>query len=424
MQRFFRHSHPFHLLLYLEWILLGIAAIAVFSHILPPPPDPHRPFPPQGFAAPFYLGAILSMVGLGLMGFKLPTGSKLIQGLYTILGLGLSWLAVLWGGHGQNVFPPLLLIVVIRACLMFPWSGRLLVAALAYISFLLMLLMSLLGIRPLGVPLDRPLPRAVRRLSAEALQSLLVSLTLNSVLLFGLVLGFVLLLVGAVLAEYQSRQQLTEANHRLRQYSLLIENQATLQERNRIAREIHDSVGHSLVAQSIQLENVAMLLPQDATKLADHLQKARQLGREALQHVRQSVATLRTDPLRGRSLPEALSTLIQEFQRDRIIQIESEFNITSPVSTEMATALYRITQEALTNILKHSRADRVWLKLSENSTQISLLIKDNGQGFEPTQNTTGFGLQSMRERTKALAGSFYLDSQSGKGCSIQVVIPR
>jgi signal transduction histidine kinase len=148
------------------------------------------------------------------------------------------------------------------------------------------------------------------------------------------------------------------------------------------------------------------------------------LGKEALQHVRQSVATLRTDPLQGQSLPGAIATLIQEFQRNHSIQIDSQFCITSPLSTETATALYRITQEALTNISKHSRANHVGLQFSENTTDISLRIEDNGQGFDPSQNTTGFGLQSMRERTKALAGSFYLNSQPGQGCQIQVVIPR
>ena len=424
--RSLRHNHPFQLLLYLEWILLGIAVLALFSPLLLHPPH-HRPPPPAAFA-PFKWGAMISILGLilglGVMGLKLPTQSRLMQGLYTLLGLGLSWLAVLWGGHGESAFPPLLMIVVIRACLLFPWSGRLLVAGVAYASFLLMLLMGFLGIRPLGIPVGRPLPAIARHIPVESLQGVLFALTLNAALLFGLVLGFVLLLVGAVLAEYRSRQQLTEANQRLRQYALLIEDQATLQERNRIAREIHDSVGHSLVAQSIQLENVAMLLPEQGDQITEHLQNARQLGKEALQHVRQSVATLRTDPLRGQSLGSAIAALTHEFGRNYALQVETQFDIVSALPSELSTALYRITQEALTNISKHSKADRVQLQFHESATEISLLIEDNGQGFDPSQNTTGFGLQSMRERTQALGGSFYLKSQSRQGCQIQVVMPR
>lgn len=423
MSGLFRHRHPFHLLLYLEWVLLGTAVLALFSPGLSPGWMPHRHHGWLLEQRPFYLGALTCLVTLGLMGLRLPMASPWSQGLYTCLGLGLSWGVVLLGGHGQTVFPPLLLIVVIRACILFPWSGRILVAALAYGSFLLMLLMAFLNMRPLGVALGRPLPPILRRIPAETLQGVLLGLTVNAALLFALVLGFVLLLVGAVVAEYHSRQQLLEANQRLRQYALLIENQATLQERNRIAREIHDSVGHSLVAQSIQLENVAMLLPSPPGAMVEHLQKARQLGREALQHVRQSVATLRIDPLRGVSLDRAIALLVQEFQKTQAIAVELQFAIITPLSAEMATALYRITQEALTNISKHSRASQVWLEFREQPTGITLKIEDNGQGFDPRQNTTGFGLQSMRERTQALTGTFHLQSQPGQGCRIQLWLP-
>ncbi|NJL87877.1 MAG: sensor histidine kinase [Leptolyngbyaceae cyanobacterium SM1_1_3] len=426
MQQLVCDRHPFRLLLYLEWILLSIAVLAAFSPLLFSHPPKHfsPPLPQLALAVPLRAAALLSMAGFGLMGLWLPTQSRLSQGLYSAVGLGLSWLAVLLVGHGQSVFPPLLLIVVIRACLLFPWSGRLLVAGLAYASFILMLLLAFLGVRPLGIPLGRSLPALLRRMPSESLQSVLLGLTLNTALLFGLVLGFVLLLVGAVLAESRSRLQLSEANHRLRQYALLIENQATLQERNRIAREIHDSVGHSLVAQSIQLENVDMLLPANSGLLADHLHKARQLGREALQHVRQSVATLRHHPLQGKTLSAAIAALLHEFQQTHAVPIEAEVQLETEPSPEVATAFYRIIQEALTNISKHAQADRVKLSLRDRSGSLTLQIQDNGQGFDPSQNTTGFGLQSMRERTTALGGSFYLQSQPAQGCQIQVVMPR
>ncbi|NER26578.1 MAG: sensor histidine kinase, partial [Symploca sp. SIO1C4] len=328
---------------------------------------------------------------------------------------------------------------------------------------LLMQLMSFLEIRPLGVSLGRPLPRVFRHMPSELLHGIIIHFTLSSALLFGLVLVFVLLLVGAVLSEHKSRQELASANQRLRQYALLIENQATLQERNRIAREIHDSVGHSLAAQSIQLENVAMLLPEEGGKLAHHLHKARQLGKEALKHVRQSVATLRNHPLQGQSLPTALTKLLKEFEATTCIQLDANINLNSSLSAEIATALYRVTQEALTNISKHSNASQVCLQLLESNGErgrggegemgrwedtergrwgdgktrrggdgemgrggdrkVSLLLADNGRGFDPQENTTGFGLEGMRERTEALGGSFYLISQPGQGCKIKVDIP-
>ena len=427
MERFPWQKHPFRLLLYLEWILLGIALLAVLSPLFHKPPPPlhgpgfFRPWPPRGLRFP--VAAAISIGVLGLMGLRLPSRSRLLQVLYTSLGFGLSWLAVLLGGRGPNVFPPLLLVVAIRACLLFPWSGRLLAAGFAQVSFLLMMLMAFQDIRPLGVALGKRFYRILRRLPPDQWQGAIANLTVNSALLFSLVLVFVLLLVSALLAEKESRKALAQANQRLRRYALLIENQATLQERNRIAREIHDSVGHSLTAQSIQLENVAMLLPDDRGKATDHLQKARQLGKEALQHVRQSVATLRQHPLQGKPLSTAVNSLLEEFQRNTQIQVDSQIELVSSLAPETATALYRVVQEALTNISKHSHATQISLSLIERAQILSLILEDNGCGFDPNENTTGFGLQGMRERTEALGGQFLLHSQPGQGCQIQTKIP-
>lgn len=422
-------KHPFRLLLYVEWILLIIALMAIFSALLPhrPPPRyllrpdlaPNLLFP----RASFPIEALLGLAALGLMGLRLPFGSRWLQGFYIAIGFGLSWLVVLVGGRAERVFPALLLIVAIRACVLFPWSGRIAVALLAYASFLSVLFMSWLGIRPLGIPLARPLPLGVRRLPPEELQRILFNLTVNSALLFALVLVFVLLLVGAVLAEHQSREQLTVAHRRLRQYALRIENQATLEERNRIAREIHDSVGHYLTAQSIQLENVALFLAENPQRAANHLQKARQLGKEALENVRHSVATLRNHPLQGRSLAVELDKSIGEFKKTMGIEIESRIQLSSSLSDEVTTALYRVIQEALTNIAKHSQATRAYLSLQQKGARIYLRIKDNGCGFEPLENTTGFGLQGMRERVEALGGIFDAIAAPGEGCHITVEIP-
>ena len=411
-------KHPFRLLLYLEWVLLGIALLAAFAFLLP---HPHHPFHPHSQI--LNLGAILSIATLGIMGLRLPFGSNLVRGVYITLGFTLCWLGVLLGGRGQRIFPALLLIVVIRACLLFSWKGRIFAAFAAFCSGILLDIMSWLRISPLGIPLGRPLPRMLRRLPPEELQSVLFGLTFRSALLFGLVLAFVLLLVGAVLAQHQSREKLVIAHRRLREYALKIENQATLQERNRIAREIHDSVGHYLTAQSIQLENTALFLAEDRDKAASHLQKARDLGKEALQNIRQSVASLRNNPLQGRSLEAILDRLIAEFKLNTGIAIASEIDLASSLPMETTTALYRIVQEALTNIAKHSNATTVSLTVKEEAGKIYLSLQDNGCGFNPTENTTGFGLQSMEERTAALGGNFALISQFGQGCLIKVEIP-
>jgi signal transduction histidine kinase len=416
-------KHPFPLLLYLEWVLLGIALLTA----LPNPFRPRRPrmlrLAEEGLGAPpFPLGIFFCIAIIGLMGLWLPHQKSRIQKiLFTALGFGLCWLTIFWGGLGGNSFPALLLIVVMRACLLFEWNGRFVTALLAFGSFVLRLI---LGIRRF---LDSDIPRPERfphHLTPDQFQTAVFNLTLNSALLFGLVLVFVLLMVGAILTERQSRDRLSVANDRLRRYALLVENQATLQERNRIAREIHDSVGHALTAQSIQLENVAVWLPENVARAEEHLQKARGLGKEALQNVRQSVATLRQAPLQGQSFNDAIQKLVKDFERTTGIQTAIQIQVAQGLPTDIAIALYRIVQEAMTNIAKHSQATQVNLKLNETPQEVELIVEDNGQGFDPTQNTTGFGLQSMRERTEALGGLFYLNSQLGQGCRLHLNIPQ
>ncbi|WP_319423002.1 sensor histidine kinase [Pleurocapsa sp. FMAR1] len=416
----FKHKHPFRLLLYLEWILLGIALITSFSGLISHPHPRHLSgLQPTWFS---FLG-IFCIAILGLMGWKLPRNSQLLKQVHIMCGFVLCWLITLLAISGERILPVLLLIVAIRACLLFSWSGRVCVAIFAYISFLTVQIMSLMRISLWGMSLGRPLPPILRRLPPDELRRVMFGLVFNSALLFAFVLAFVLLLVGALLAEYESRAKLVQANRRLREYALQIENQATLQERNRIAREIHDSVGHYLTAQSIQLENTAVFLTQDPLKAASHLAKARQLGKDALANIRASIATLRNDPIKERSLLTTIEKLILEFQSNTNIAIASEIDLISTLPTEVNTALYRIVQEALTNISKHSQATKVHLSLKETAEKILLSIQDNGCGFNPSDNTTGFGLQGMKERTAALPGKIAIISKYGQGCLIDVEIP-
>lgn len=412
------HKHPFKLFLYLEWVLLGIALLAGFNFVIPHPRHHFISHPVW-----FNLAGIGCIAILGVMGLRLPANRKFLPQVYIAIGFMVSWLAIALIGKGERVFPALLLVVVIRACLLFSWQGRILVAILAYCSFLALQVMALMRISFLGVPLGRPLPPVLRRLPPEALRRVWLSFTFNSALLFAFVLAFVILLVGAVLAEHKSRSELVKAHRRLREYALQIEHQATLQERNRIAREIHDSVGHYLTAQSIQLENTALFLAEDRALAATHLAKARHLGKEALANIRSSVATLRNNQNQERSLLASIQQLIADFKSNTNLEIISEISLVSSLNSEVNISLFRIVQEALTNITKHSQATKVMLHLKETEKQILLSIDDNGRGFDLNNNTTGFGLQGMQERTAILGGKFMITSKYGQGCQIKVKIP-
>ena len=392
-------EHSFRLILYLEWILLGITFLAGMR--------PNR-MAIETVSLTTIVLTNLSLVGLGLMGLRLPMGKIQSKILYTALEFGLLFLPFLLNNR-TGFFPLLGLIVVIRSCLIFQQAGRLIVSGLVFGGFLLTTFLQEPPIRRTPPP--------------EMVSSTILTLKLNAAVTFGLALLFILLLVNALLSERQSRTKLLLANTQLRQYALRIEDQATLQERNRIAREIHDALGHTLTAQRIQLESARLFLPAEAEKAAQFLQEAEQLGSRALQEVRRSISTLRSDPLQGLGLEAAIAKVVAEFSQTTGIQPDCALHLPQALPSEISTALYRIVQESLTNICKHSSATQVSLHLEQRPETVQLQIDDNGQGFDPEHNTTGFGLQGMRERTTALSGQLFLASQPGRGCRITVVIP-
>lgn len=391
-------------MLYLEWILLGITLL---GEIRPEPHDMSRSTLPL---------SILTLMGFGLMGLKLPTEKNRDKILYTGLALGLLFVTFLL--DRRTIFLPLLgLVLVLRSCVIFQEVGRLVVAGLVFIAFLLMLFQEV----PPGPPPPPHPPRFIA--PSESFSHTILTLKLNTAVTFGLTLLFILLLVNALLSERQSREKLLLAHEQLRQYALRVEDQATLQERNRIAREIHDGLGHLLSAQSIQLENAVLFLPAGSEKTASFLREAQQLGTRALQEVRRSISTLRSDPLQGQSLEAAISKAVAEFCQTTGVRPDCTMQVSRLIPNDISTALYRIIQESLTNIYKHSLATEVRIDLQQNREVIQLQIEDNGKGFNPEGNTTGFGLQGMRERTAALGGQFFLASQPGQGCRITVLIP-
>jgi signal transduction histidine kinase len=391
-----QRTDPFQLLTYLEWCLLCI--VVLLELFVPSPFFKLNRIPWVGIA---------SIVGFGLMGLKLPQihARKIC---YTLLEITLLLLGTFLGG--TRLFPFLYIVLVIRACWIFDFLGQVLVALA---SFLLSLITLAYYIHYTKLPIELP----------EQLVSRLLVLALCSVSLFGLSLMFVLLLMNAILSERKSLEQLAIANERLRHYAQRIEDQATLQERNRIAREIHDSLGHSLTGLNIQLETALKLIEIDPREAQPFLASAKLLGTSALSDVRASVSLLRSTPLRGDTLKASLDELIQNFHRTTGILPNYHLDISPQLSTELSTALYRIIQESLTNICKYSNATTIHLELRGKSLPFTLKIQDDGQGFDTNQNTTGFGIQGMRERTVALGGTFQIFSRPGTGCCITATFP-
>ncbi len=388
-------NHPFRFLLYLEWVLL---AIAIFTTLLP-----HH-LSRNSHRVPEF--TICSLIIFGLMGLRLPTSDRITKIIYTVAEIGLILLAVFYGGKTIHLFPYLYVIVVIRSCLIFNLRGRLFVTGISLILFVFTLI-----------------NRSPKLSATLQEQEKFWFFSLSLFLLFSLSLVFVLLLMNTVISERKSREELAIANEKLLQYAHRIEDQATLEERNRIAREIHDSLGHSLTALNLQLETAVKLFQSNPSKAQTFLARAKELGSKALQDVRHSVSAMRSHPLQGQSLEQAISILAEDFYRSKAVQPICEINLDYPLPTEIKTAIYRIIQESLTNISKYASASEVKLELTTTFNSLRLKVQDDGRGFDLRQNTTGFGLQSMRDRTLAVGGKFNINSAPGLGCQIMVDIP-
>jgi two-component system, sensor histidine kinase and response regulator len=237
-------------------------------------------------------------------------------------------------------------------------------------------------------------------------------------------------------AQLQERnQQLQERNHQLlvteadlrqalaQQQALnqQVEELAAIAERHRIARDIHDSLGHSLVALNIEMETALDLWQEDPNEAQALLRSAKTLGSKALQSVRESVSEIRTDPLQGRSLSDMLTHLTQEFHRTTGTPIDCQLDVPSGLSAPINTAIYRLVQEGLTNINKHAKATAVTLHLQPTASGVMVMLQDNGKGFQLAAHRSGFGLQGMHERVTALGGHLQISSQPSLGCQITAV---
>jgi signal transduction histidine kinase len=394
---------PSRLLLHLEWLLLGFSGLTML--LMASIVDNME----------LSLLSLLGVMALAVMRLKWPRHNLFYKIFYTALELGLlTTLSVT--DSAPPVMPLLGLVIVMRGCQMFDLTGRLLVSLATFAAFTLTILQR----DTLPSMLVKVVEEQAAMPSLTSLNHVMLTIKLNAALSFGLALVLVMLLINALLEERKSRTKLSTALDQLRQYSLRIEDQSALQERNRIAREIHDSLGHTLTAQSIQLDSALLLQTSNHPEATAFLQEAKQLCKQALQEVRQSVATLRTDPLQGKSLESLVEPLMQEFRATTAIEPICMLSLTQPLPREVISAFYRVLQESLTNIIRHSCANQVILRLVIRDRLLHLQIQDNGKGFDPNQNLTGFGIQGMKERIAALGGQFTLSSSPDKGCLIDV----
>lgn len=150
--------------------------------------------------------------------------------------------------------------------------------------------------------------------------------------------------------------QLSDANRKLREYAVQVEELAIAQERNLLAREVHDGLGHYLTAVNMQIKATQAVLDQDRPKALDALAKAQILAEGALTDIRRSVSTLRDEPTLNQPLPEAIESLLLECRSQGLVAELSTMGNYRIVSPQADFTLYRVVQEALTNVRKHALA--------------------------------------------------------------------
>src|SRR5215216_2486177 len=198
-----------------------------------------------------------------------------------------------------------------------------------------------------------------------------------------------------------------------------------VEERNRLAREIHDTLAQGLTATALQLESSDALLDAGSEKAREPLRRALSLTRSNLEEASRSVLALRAAPLDGRPLSEALRALVERWEAETGIGARyGAVNGSRPLPPRVEAALYRICQEALTNVVRHAGAERVTVRLVATPERVRLAVEDDGQGFDASEVPADrHGLAGMRERAEMLGGTLEVRSSPGAGTRIEASVP-
>jgi signal transduction histidine kinase len=221
------------------------------------------------------------------------------------------------------------------------------------------------------------------------------------------------------LARLESQRLLAELQAAQEQLKEL----AVAEERDRLAREMHDSLGHRLTVAVVQLEGAQRLIPKDPERAARMIGSMREQMKEALADLRRTVAALRTPAADDLPFDAALQRLVQSFEESTGLSVQLSLAPLPALSEAQELALYRAAQEALTNAQRHAGARRLWLEVRPASDRVVLTAADDGQGYPPELDGGGFGLRGLRERAVQLGGDLALEARPGGGAQLRFWLP-
>ncbi len=231
-------------------------------------------------------------------------------------------------------------------------------------------------------------------------------------------------------SRWQTEKLLTDlkfSHRQLQRYAEQVAELAATEERNRLAREIHDSLGHYMTVINVQLEKAIVFRDRNPAEADRAVKDAKYMAGEALKDVRRSVGTLRNpEPF---SLKKSVTRLVNNIATDRLavdLDIQGD---EAGFSKQSLMTLFRAVQEGLTNVQKHAEANQVTVRIQLKKHQADLLISDNGQGFDTAiisapNNTDHYGLQGVRERVELIHGSLKLETHPNSGTSLLITVPK
>lgn len=245
-----------------------------------------------------------------------------------------------------------------------------------------------------------------------------------------LIQAVVLLAVGFTISFLMNRlkhqqQTLEAANARLTHYASTLEQLATSQERNRLARELHDTLAHTMSGLSVQLETVKAYWDVDQPMARSILDKSLAAVHSGLQETRRALKALRASPLDDLGLAPAINAMAKEAAADADLTLALFMTDKVPeMSSDVEQCVYRVAQEAITNVVNHAKAKSLTVKLESKGGRVKLVVQDDGIGFDKrrTSITSHLGLVGMRERAKLTGGELNIVSKPGRGTTIQLTI--
>ena len=235
---------------------------------------------------------------------------------------------------------------------------------------------------------------------------------------------FVGIMINNLMAtQRKQKKELTQANIRISQYANTLEELTVSRERNRLARELHDVLAHTLSSVAVELEAVKALWSSDQGKAQSMLDHSLHATREGLTETRRALQELRATPLEDLGLALAVRNLAESFANRIGVSMDLQVEENLPdFPPQIQQCIYRITQEALANIAEHAGASQVGVGLTRQGRFLKLEICDNGQGFDTgSMADDHYGIKGMRERVEMIGGNFDLKSAKGSGTLITVL---